>query len=137
MDVAKLTISQKKALSVFTAEADRFETAVARLTKRELDYSAANGDWTIRQIVHHLVDGNNLWLFFLNRAIATPGTTMRLEGFPGNEAWAEGLAFHKRPIQAVLALITAQHRFLAEAAAYFADAWDQYVVFVDAEGKEA
>ena len=37
------------------------ERALAGLTEADLDTAPAKGGWSIRQIVHHLADGDDLW----------------------------------------------------------------------------
>ena len=35
--------------------------ALAELAESDLDLALPEGGWTIRQIVHHIVDGDDLW----------------------------------------------------------------------------
>ena len=138
MATNELTPSQRESLALLTSTADRLEKAVAGLSDKELDHSPAPGEWSIRRIVHHLVDGNLMWTFMFNQAIAGFGATLRVDGkFPGSEAWADVLEYHRRPIQAAVATVVSSHRFMAEAAAHFPDRWERYVTFPGAEGKEA
>jgi len=134
--MSELTVSQKEALALFTSGADRLEMAVTGLSEKELDYSIAPGEWTIRQIVHHVAGDGDAWSMPFQKAIATPGAYIRFEGFPGNEAWADALAFDKRPIQTAMTLIKSHRRLIAELAAHFSDAWEQYATIVDSQGKE-
>jgi hypothetical protein len=97
----------------FTSSADRLVADLDGLSEADLDLSLAPGEWSIRQIVHHLADDCDVWSFHLKKAIATPGTPIRFEGFPGNEAWANALAFKKRPIEPAVELIKAHRRLLA------------------------
>ena len=110
--------------------------AVTGLSEKELDYSWASGGWTIRQIVHHIADDGDAWAMPFKKALASPGVPIRFEGFPGNEAWAEKLAFDKRPIQTAMTLIKSHRKLIKELAEYFSDAWDQYVIIVDSQGQE-
>ena len=48
--MSKLTVSQNETLANFTSGADNLEKLVVGLSEKELDYSAAPGEWTIRQI---------------------------------------------------------------------------------------
>jgi hypothetical protein len=135
--MSELTPSQKEALSLLMSSADRLRAVVTGLSEKELGFSLAAGEWSIRQIVHHLVDGTIIWTMAFNRALATPETEIRfLGGFPGNDAWADALEFDARPVGGALDLITSHHRFLAEAAAHFSDHWDRYVRVPDPGGEE-
>ena len=48
-------------LELFKRGPGILEKALADLSDTELDYVPSNGGWSIRQIVHHLVDGDDLW----------------------------------------------------------------------------
>ena len=131
------TQSREEALALFLSGAERLETALEGLTEASLDLSNAPGEWTIRQMVHHVADDGDAWSMPLKKAIATPGALIRFEGFPGNDAWAEAMAFEKRGIAASLGLIKAHRQVMAELARYFIDGWDsRCIVIFDEHGKE-
>ena len=132
----ELTESQREALELFTAGAEKLEKAVAGLTDEETDYNEAPGEWTIQQIVHHVAEDGDAWSLNFKKAIATPGVPVRFEGFPGNEAWADALAYDKRPLKSSLILTKSHRQVMAELAERFADSWEQYVIIVDTDGKE-
>ena len=134
--MSELTATQKETLALFTSGADKLVTLVAGLSEKELDYSVASGEWTIRQIIHHVSEDGDAWSMNFKKAIATPGVPIRFEGFPGNEAWADALAFDKRPVQNALALLKSHRQIIAELAEQFFDAWEQCVTTVDSQGKE-
>jgi hypothetical protein len=123
-------------LPTFTTSADELAAELAGLTDAALDQSLAHGEWSIRQIVHHLADDCDVWCMALKKAIATPGVMMRFEGFPGNDAWAAALDFAHRPIDAPLALLMAHRRVMAQLAQHFAAGIDQQVIIGNAEGDE-
>lgn len=130
------TATQNELLTQFLATADRLVTAVANLSETELDLTAESDGWSIRQMVHHVADDGDAWCLPLKKAIATPGAPLRFEGFPGNDAWAAGLAFDKRGVGPALQLIRAHRQVMADLARYFAADWDAcYVTVVDANGQ--
>jgi uncharacterized damage-inducible protein DinB len=45
------------------------EQALAGLQDADLDVSPSQGGWTIRQIVHHIVDGDDLWKACIKAAL--------------------------------------------------------------------
>jgi len=134
--MTELTESQRETLALFTAGAEKLEEAVAGLTDEELDLNDAPGEWTIRQITHHVAEDGDAWSMNFKKAIATPGAPVRFEGFPGNESWADALEYDKRPLKSSLALIKAHRQVMAGLAERFADSWEQYVIIVDSDGKE-
>ncbi len=123
-------------LTQFVSSADQLAAAVKDLSDKALDLSCAPDQWTIRQIVHHITDVGGEWNSCIIKAIATPGATVRFEGYPGNEAWANALKFQDRPIDKGLAHLKANYRFLADLLEHFPDAWDQSIV-IRGDGGEA
>ena len=53
--------NQNEILELFKQGPSILENALAGLSDSELDYTPSNGGWTIRQIVHHISDGDDLW----------------------------------------------------------------------------
>jgi hypothetical protein len=135
--MSDLSELQEQTLSLFVSGADRLEKAVSGLSEDELDYSPAPGEWTIREIVHHVAEDGDVWSMQIKRALVAPGTRIhRAEGFPGNEAWANALAYRDRPIWASMSLLKAHRTVIVELSVRFADAWERNLVFVDSRGQE-
>lgn len=132
----ELTTAQTETLALFASGTNQLEMIILGLSEKELDYSCAPGEWTIRQIVHHVADDGDAWSMPFKKALATPGVPIRFEGFPGNDAWAEALAFDKRPIQTAVTLIKSHRQLISELAEYFPDAWERHVAIVDSQGQE-
>jgi hypothetical protein len=129
--------TKEETLALFLSGAERLETTLAILSAASLDLAAKPGEWTIRQMVHHVADDGDAWSMPLKKAIAISGALIRFEDFPGNDVWANAMAFDKRDIANSVALIKAHRQVMAELARYFIDAWDsQYIVIVDEQGKE-
>jgi hypothetical protein len=131
----ELTKSQEKTLALFVAGAERLEAIIQDLPEEALDSACAPGEWTIRQLVHHLADDCDVWSMCIKRAIATPGVLVRFEGFPGNEPWADGLAFECRGVEPALTLIKAHRQYIAHLATHFSDAWDRSFKLGNAQGE--
>ncbi|MCL5998476.1 MAG: DinB family protein [Chloroflexi bacterium] len=128
--------SRADLIAQFSAGADRLAALLRDLPASALDLSLGPGEWSIRQIVHHVADDGDVWCMALKKAIATPGAPIRFEGFPGNEAWADALAFHKRPIEPALALLDAHRRVMTHLATAFPEAWDCTITIIDPQGRE-
>lgn len=133
--MSKLTSSQKETLALFNAGAAKLEKAVAGLSEKELDYSMTPGEWTIRQIVHHVSEDGDAWSMVIKKALVTPGILINFTGFPGNEAWANALAFDKRTLGAALSLLKAHREIITELATHFPDKWEQCATYPDVKGK--
>jgi hypothetical protein len=86
--MAALAPTDQQILARFIASAEQFQALVCDLPETALDAASAVDGWTIRQIIHHIVDDGDVWSLCIKKAIATPGVMVRFEGFPGNEPWA-------------------------------------------------
>jgi hypothetical protein len=128
-------ISDTQTLSLFTSSAEKLQELAGELSETELDKTSEPGGWRIREIIHHLADDCDVWSMCIKKAIATPGVTIRFEGFPGNEEWARALEFDRRGTDAALQLIAAHRRYLAELTEHFSDRWDSTVKLANAEGE--
>jgi len=121
----ELDVHQKEIIAQFLSSAEQFIAAVRGVPEAALDCSAGPGEWSIRQIVHHVADDADAWCFAFKKAVANPGAPLRFEGFPGNERWFAALAFDRRPVRAALALIEAHRQVMAELAVWTPIQWDE------------
>jgi hypothetical protein len=60
-------------LAAFAAGPDDLTHALAGLSEPDLDLARGPGKWTIRQTVHHVVDGDSMWGMCARVAMATRG----------------------------------------------------------------
>jgi hypothetical protein len=134
---AALSAAQKETLNKFISGAYRLEVLTGFLTEEQLNQSIAPGEWTIRQIVHHVADDGDAWCMVAKKTLAVPGTPVVFTGFPGNEPWADALAFDKRPIPGSLALIKSHRHVMAELALCFPEKWEQAISFAIPDSKES
>lgn len=134
--IAALTAAQKEVLDLFVSGAYKLEKLAGYLTEEQLDKSLNPGEWSIRQITHHMSDDGDTWSLVTKKALAVPGTPVVFGGFPGNEPWADALAHDKRPIPGALALVKAHRHIIAELAVCFPERWDNCVTFAMPDSKE-
>jgi hypothetical protein len=69
----------------------QLRTAVEGLIETDLDLAPVHGGWTIRQIVHHLVDGDDLWKDCIKAALGNPQGIFTLQWYWGvtQDVWAD------------------------------------------------
>jgi hypothetical protein len=126
---AALSVQQKETLEKFVSGAYRLDKLVGFLTEEQLDFSLSDGEWTIRQIIHHVAEDGNAWSMPIQKALVIPGTLISFGESVENEAWANALAFDKRPVRAAIALIKSHRHLIAELAVFFSEKWDNNVTF--------
>jgi hypothetical protein len=72
------TISPAETLALYISGPDRLQAVLAGLSEMELDSCCAPGEWTIRKIVHHLADGDDIWSMCIKVALGAPGSSLLL-----------------------------------------------------------
>jgi hypothetical protein len=128
--------SQERILNEFTNAIDELDALVGSLTEDQLDWRITAGEWSIRQVLHHLADDGNVFTFIIERGLATPGCKVFFGGFPGNEVWAAQLTFDQRPVTHALALMRTQSKFVAELVSHFPDRWGNLVGYYNEAGEK-
>ena len=93
---------------------DRLEAAVAGLSESDLDLRGAG--WSIRQYVHHTVEGELMWQLSLRAILGTNGIEFPIQWYfaISQDEWAQHWASDKRAIEPTLALFHASTRSLVE-----------------------
>lgn len=127
---------QEQVLSAFASALDELDAVMASISDDQLDWSDGEGQWSIRQVLHHLADDGNVYTFIIERALATPGCKVFFGGFPGNEAWAKRLGFDQRPVTNAYALLQAQRHFILELVSRYPDRWDNQVGYYNEAGEK-
>ncbi len=121
----ELASRQHDILTDYAAGPNRLEAALAGLPTAGLDLALSGDNWTIRQIVHHVTDGDDIWKVFIKRAIGHPGGEFSLQWYwqiPQDE-WAEQWAYEKRAIEPSLALFRASRCHIVQLLEHVPEAW--------------
>jgi hypothetical protein len=92
----------------------RLETAITGLSEADLDLRGEG--WSIREYVHHTVEGELLWQVNLRAILGTDGIEFPFQWYfrLSQDEWAQRWASCKRAIEPTLALFRASTRSLAE-----------------------
>jgi hypothetical protein len=128
---------QDKILKLFIKGPAILESALAGLSDSELDYVPSNGGWTIRQIVHHLVDGDDLWKIYIKIALGNEQAEFTLQWYlalPQTE-WANRWSYEKRSINVSLTLFKAIRGHILQLLEYAPDGWTKSAKFRDSNGE--
>ena len=128
--LSRMVVHAKEALDRYVSGPDELEAALAGLSESDLDLSRAPGEWTIRQIVHHLVDGDDTWSQAIKMALGASGCTFDLSWYPGNDPWASELDYAGRAIEPVVALLRAHRSCIAQLLERVPDSWQHHVVLM-------
>jgi hypothetical protein len=107
----------------------RLRAAVEGLAGADLDLSRTPGTWTIRQIVHHIADGDDLWKMCIKTALGNSGTVFSLQwywDYP-QDLWVGRWAYARRAIEPSLALFEANRRHVVQLLGMVGDAWNRQI----------
>jgi uncharacterized damage-inducible protein DinB len=113
------------------------ERALTGLKEADLDTAPAKGGWTIRQIVHHIVDGDDLWKICIKQALGNDQSEFSLDWYRAlpQDTWADRWAYAQRPIEVSLALLKATRDHVIQLIEYVPDGWNRAVGFREPNGK--
>lgn len=129
--------NKNEILELFKKGPSILENALAGLSDNELDYVPSNGGWSIRQIVHHLADGDDLWKIYIKIALGNEQAEFSLKwylAFPQTE-WAKHWSYEKRSIDESLALLKAIRGHIIQLLENAPDGWTKSAQFRDSNGK--
>lgn len=105
------------------------ETTVSGLSEEDLGLSSAPGAWNIRQIVHHIADGDDLWSTAIKAALSRSGFHYSQDWYPTDNAIAEPLDYAGRAIEPSLALFRAHRVHIVQLMQHLPGAWERYIFF--------
>jgi uncharacterized damage-inducible protein DinB len=113
------------------------ERALAGLNDADLDTPPAKGGWTIRQIVHHIVDGDDLWKTCIKQALGNNQTEFSLDWYRSlsQDTWADRWAYAQRQIEISLALLKAIRDHVIQLLEHVPDGWNRTVEFREPNGE--
>ena len=129
--------NKNEILELFKRGPSILENALAGLSDTELDYVPSNGGWSIRQIVHHLDDGDDLWKMYIKIALGNEQTEFTLKWYlalPQTE-WANRWSYEKRSIDESLTLFKAIRGHILQLLEYAPDGWTKSAQFRDSNGE--
>jgi uncharacterized damage-inducible protein DinB len=129
--------NQKEILELFKQGPSILEDSLAGLNDAELDYAPLNGGWSIRQIIHHIVDGDDLWKTCVKIALGGEQAEFTFKWYlalPQTE-WAKRWNYKKRSIDPSLALFKASRDHVIQLLKSVPDGWEKSVQYQEPNGE--
>jgi hypothetical protein len=129
--------NQNDILELFKQGPSILENALADLSDIDLDYAPSNGGWTIRQIIHHISDGDDLWKTCIKIALGNEQAEFTLQWYLvlSQIEWAKRWSYENRSIDASLTLLRANRAHILQLLEYVPDGWTKSVQFRDSNGE--
>ena len=114
-------------LREFEQGPDQLTQLVEDLSEELLDSSLDDESWTIRQIVHHIIDGDEIWKGFLKQALGNNDQPFNLFWYwdLSQDDWAEIWQYSERPITPSLKLLRANRYQVLSLLSVIDKPWEQ------------
>ncbi|MCF8240677.1 MAG: DinB family protein [Melioribacteraceae bacterium] len=128
---------QDKILEIYRQGPKILESALVDLSNIDLDYVPSNGGWSIRQIIHHVVDGDDLWKIGIKMALGGEQAEFILKWYislPQIE-WAKRWGYEKRAIDVSLTLFRAIREHIFQLLKFAPEGWSKSVLFRNSNGE--
>jgi hypothetical protein len=120
-------VNEDPLLEQYSRLPESLEAALAGLDEASLDLRLDEG-WSIRQYVHHVVDGEALWQMNLKVILGNNGVFFPFTWYftHTQDEWADIWAYDRRPLGPTLAAFRASAWNLSELIRCMPDKWDHY-----------
>lgn len=131
------TNDQATILAQFAEGPARLENAINGLSESALDLSPSQGGWSIREIVHHVADGDDIWKSCIKMALGNEQAEFHLDWYwpiPQTN-WASSWAYARRSVISSMDLLKADRKHILELLAQRPDAWERSVEIREPNGQ--
>jgi hypothetical protein len=94
----------------------QLEAAIIGLSEVNLAMSKSAESWTIRETIHHIADGDDMWKLFIKRAIGNPEGEFLFDWYwqVPQDDWANSWHYKERAIEPSLALFRANRSHIVQ-----------------------
>ncbi len=119
-------------LTLYAKAPDELEAVL--MEDIDLDKRLTPETWSIRQNVHHMVDGDMTWTMLMKIAIFNSGTPFDFGWYKNNDISAEELLYTQRSIELIVQLFRANRAQMSELFTLLVDAGDRYIQLTTPQG---
>ena len=107
------------------------DSTLTGLSETDLDLALSADSWSIRQIVHHIVDGDDLWKTCIKIALGNSEALFSLQWLTirTQMEWSECWAYSRRGLESSLALYRANRRHIVDLLEHIPNACEKTIRF--------
>jgi uncharacterized damage-inducible protein DinB len=111
--------------------------ALFNLNEADFDIVPTKGGWTIRQIVHHITDGDDIWKICIKQALGNEQSEFSLDWYRAEtqDTWADRWAYRQRSVDISLSLLEATRNHVIQLLEHIPEGWDKSVGFREPNGE--
>ena len=128
--------SQGQILTRYTTGSDMLQSAIHGLDDDQLDLTLSPDSWSIRQLIHHITDGDYLWKEFLLMAAGDPEREFSLEWYwclPQDE-WVKRWSYAEREVANSMALLAANRQHTLDLLSQIPWLWEKSLLIPTRQG---
>ncbi|HSG42233.1 MAG TPA: DinB family protein [Anaerolineales bacterium] len=105
------------------------DVALSELKESDLNLSLSSDSWTVRQIVHHIVDGDDIWKICVKGALGNNNGIFSLQWYWDKSQihWSKKWNYATHPLETSLALFHANRRHILELISQTPNAWEKSI----------
>ncbi|WP_199868453.1 DinB family protein [Virgibacillus senegalensis] len=122
----ELHMPDEEIIDLYKNGPDKLEQSLAGLTEQSLDLRRAQGKWSIRQTVLHLIDSDLTTFNRMKYALAESGRDYTVNPYDPNQ-WVSGTEYGKRPIDTEVKLFRYLREHIISLCELLPDALDRSV----------
>ena len=129
-------IKKHRILAEYATGPELAQDAIQGLSEDQLDLKLSEDSWSIRQLVHHITDGDYLWKEFLLRALGEPEREFNLEWYwclPQDD-WVKRWSYAGRDVTHSLELFAANRQHTLELLKQVPGLWDKCLLIPNHQG---
>jgi hypothetical protein len=122
-------IDRTATLADYVAGPRRLTELIANLDEAALNATPAAGEWTIREITHHIVDGDDLWSVGIKAAIGNPDGIFTLQWYwdVPQTTWAKKWRYADRDVCLSLELFKTSRQCVVQLLEIEPEAWERSI----------
>ena len=127
--MTKQSDTTSESLAQYADGPAQLEVALNGLTESDLNLALTADSWSIRQMVHHLADGDDIWKICIKAALGNSEGPFSLQWYwdkPQME-WSENWKYASRSIEPSLALLRANRQHIVELVQRIPNAWEKSI----------
>lgn len=122
-------LEQEKLMPAYETGPEQLDAILEGLSESQLDLSRGQGKWTIREIVHHIWDVEDIWQTVIKAALGNTGCTFDFSWYIRDNKCAVPLDYANRPINGAVQLFKGSRPYIADLVKHLPKAMERNALF--------
>ena len=129
--------NREKILARYAGGPSQLQKSLRGLTESDLDMAPSAGGWSIREIVHHIADGDDIWKFFIRMALGNENAEFQLDWYQAlpQIEWASKWAYARPRVNTSLDLLKVNRTHILNLLDHRPEGWELSAKIREPNGK--